>query len=906
MQVPAPHILQPDQLYKAFNSSDSGLNEDEARRRKGQFGPNELPKGRRISWFKLLTKQFKSLLVLILLFAAVISWFSGEIIDTWVIVVVVIVNAGIGFSQEFRAEKAISSLERMLMETAKVIRTGDQIIVHPRELVPGDLVVLEEGDRVPADGRIIFAKSLRTVESALTGESLPISKHANAIDLDTVMADRKNMVWKSTLVAGGFARMVVTGTGANTAIGEISTSLGGFRRRRSSFMKKTDLLARQMTAIAIGSAALIFLIGWLIRDMDLEEVLMMSIAALVAAVPEGLPAVIAIVLAIGANRMAKRNAIVREFTATETLGSVTTILTDKTGTLTQNELTVRKVYVPGIGEFEITGEGWFPVGNFKQNGATVDPDRIPLLKQLLKIAAVSNNSQIHPVSTNGKDSGNSGNGRKYQLSGDPTEGALTVLAQKGGLNPESLKAGKLDDLPFDSQIKMRATLYAHGDQRNLYVVGAPERVLGAATSIQTISGEIPLSNKYREEIKQVIDQWSGDAMRVIALASRSAYNKDNISPGELTELTFAGLTGMIDPPRPDAMEAVRRCKKAGIRVIMVTGDHLNTAVAVATATGIIGDNDKGNVLALDQKQLEELSESEFDNVIQRVNVFARLTPKMKLHIASRLQTMGELIAMTGDGVNDAPALKKADVGVSMGRSGTDVARDTSDVVLADDNFASIVNAVEEGRIVFTNARQTSFFLITTNIAETVTLLIPISMGWPLPLIATQILWLNLVTDGVTDMALAAEPGHGDVMDPLALRNGNILNRKIIGFLLINVVIMAGLTLTAFVWYFSDGIKKARTATFVVMALTQMFNVFNLRSLDRSVFRIGFFSNKWINLAIGVSVALLIAVTELPFLANLFHFESLPRIDFLVLCALSSTVLWAGETYKYVRYLLKFN
>ena len=882
-----PHSLEIKVVIDELTTNINGLSNTEAQERLTTYGPNEIPETKSISIFLLLLKQFKSWLVIILIIAAIISWITGHILDTWVIIAVVFINAGIGFSQEYRADKAIASLRKMIVKTAKVLRNGKLITVLTPQLVPGDVLILEEGDSIPADGRIIQSKNFRTMEASLTGESLPVSKNKEIYPKETVLADRKNMVLKGTFVAGGYAKIIITGTGIRTAIGDISETLGKIEAKRTNFMKKTDVLAKYMSVIAITSSVLIFLIGYFYRHFEINEILLISIAALVAAVPEGLPAVISIVLAIGASRMAKRNAIVREFTATETLGAVTAILTDKTGTLTQNSLTVKKVFIPGESDYNVTGIGWFPAGNFIQHKNIITVEKNRALQRLLKIATISNNSEFrYDKKTN-----------IYELIGDPTEGALSVLARKGRIRNEYTQQKKIDDLPFNSTIKLRATLTKEDENYKLYVTGAPEKLLERSKSVFTSQGVIKLKKKEKEEIQQKISEWSNQAMRVIALAYKK-QDTNIIDEQAIDNLVFVGLTGMIDPPREDSKEAVKKCKQAGIRVIMVTGDHVNTAVAIAKTTGIIEDNTENGIVALTEQQLLQLNDDEFEKAIKNISVFARLTPKMKLRIAERLQAMGHLIAMTGDGVNDAPALKQADVGISMGIMGTDVARDNSDLVLADDNFSTVVNAVEEGRIVFTNSRQTSFFLVTTNIAESATLLISILLGLPLPLTATQILWLNLVTDGVTDMALATESGHGDIMKSSPLqKDENILNKNVLPFLFINVILMAGLSLAAFYFYIHDGIEKARTAVFIIMAFTQLFNVFNLRSIRRSVFEIGIFSNKYINLAVSVSILLLILVTEVPFLAALFHFKSLYIVDFVILFALSSLVLWAGELYK---------
>jgi len=880
------YAMTPDQVISKLGSTNDGLSDDAVIARRRHYGQNELKEGRRISHFGLIIKQFKSWLVIVLLFAAAISWFAGELIDTLVIMMVVLVNAAIGYSQEYKAEKAIASLKKLVVDEAKVMRNGVLQALPSVDLVPGDIIVLEEGDSVPADARIVHSKNLRTSEASLTGESVPTAKHSDELPAETTLADRRNMVLKGTFVVAGYARCIVTGTGHHTALGDISSSLGSIDKERTNFMKKTDTLAKQMSMIAIGSAVVFFMFGYFVRGFGIEEVLLISIAVLVAAIPEGLPAVISIVLAIGAHRMARRKAIVREFTATETLGSVSAILTDKTGTLTQNTLTVQKVFIPGEEIYGVTGEGWFPAGNFIQDDAIIEPLKNARFNRLLRIATFSNNSVIRQNDEHG-----------YELIGDPTEGALAVLAEKAGVADD---IEKLDDLPFDSIAKLRATLVMEGNAKELLVTGAPERIIDLSSKILTGNGECAFDESRQKEVLRILTEWSNHALRVIALAYRPAPDIVHITSEQVEDLVFVGLVGMKDPPRPDIRKAVESCKRAGIRVLMVTGDHVNTAVAIARETGILPPGKSTKIAALTQSQLERLSDAEFEDAIERISVFARLTPAMKLRIVDNLQGKGELVAVTGDGVNDAPALKKAHVGVAMGIMGTDVARDVSDVVLADDNFSSIVNAVEEGRIVFANARQASFFLITTNIAEIITLLTAIAFGLPLPLTATQLLWLNLVTDGVTVMALAAEKGHGDVMKQKpVLKSEKILNRTVIPFLLINVLIMVGLAMGAFYYFLPVNIDMARTGVFIVMAFTQLFNVLNMRSLTYSVFKLGLFSNKYINWAILVSSLLLIAVTEVPFMADIFHFHALPIIDFLILFGLSSLVMWVGEIYKFI-------
>ncbi len=885
-----PHTLKIDETIAHFQTSEKGLTEEEAKKRLSEHGHNVLPEKKKFSVFLLLLRQFRSWLVIILIVAAVISWFANHITDMLVIVAVIVVNAAIGFIQEFKAEKAVSSLQKLVVKTAKVIRNNELKTIPSANLVPGDVMVLEEGDSIPADGRIIFSRNLRTLEAALTGESLPISKEGTVCSTGTALGDQKNMCWSGTFVAGGYAKVIVTATGVKTALGNISQTLDEIKETPLDFVKKTNVLARQMGIMAIVSALFIFLIGYVIRDFEMNEILLMSIAVLVAAVPEGLPAIISIILAIGARRMAKKGAIVREFHATETLGTITTILTDKTGTLTHNSLTVKKLFIPGDDdEIDITGQGWLPIGNFCRGETIINPEKIEDLQRVLSIAALSNNSDLR---YNEEDD-------TYEMIGDPTEGALNVLARKGGLKPNELSDLKLDDLPFNSHNKLRATLIDEHNSHMAYVVGAPEQLLEESDHILSHGEICPLSEQEKDKIQDKIDEWSNAAMRVIALAYKE-QNEDTLTAENMDHLVIAAIVGMIDPPRVDVKEAVHKCKKAGIRVMMLTGDHVNTAVAIAKTTGILEKNSNGDVEALTQQQLLKLNDHEFEKAIESVSVFARLTPKMKLKIAGALQSKGEIIAMTGDGVNDAPALKRADIGISMGIMGTDVARENSEIVLADDNFSTIVSAIEQGRIIFSNAQRTSFFLITTNIAESATLLITLALGMPPPLIATQILWLNLVTDSLPAIALANEKGHKNILVGKANNKKRILNKNVFSYLILNVTIMAGLSIGAFYYYLPSGIDLARTTVFIIMASTQLFNVYNLRSLDSSIFTLGLLSNKFVNWATIISFLMMAAIIQIPFFAEIFHFQPINWVEFGILIAISSAILFFGELLKLVK------
>ena len=888
------HSKPVEKVLKELSSGIKGLSHEEAKTRLQDFGPNEIPEKKSKHPVLIFLKQFHSILIYILIAAAAISFFIGHAIDVYVILAVILINAIIGFIQEHKAERSIQALKRMIVPHAKVFRGGELLQVHAKELVPGDIIFLEEGDRIPADARLLEVKNTRTVEASLTGESLPVDKDTKVLPEKTGLADCKNMVWMGTFVAGGQARGIVTSTGIKTAIGKIAVSIEKIKKGKGHFEKKTDILARQMGIIAVVCALIVFLVGFFVRGFEFSEIFLFTIASLVAAIPEGLPAVLVIVLAIGAYRMAKRNAIIRTLPATETLGVATIIATDKTGTLTQNTMNVEKIILPGEDEITVSGEGWRPSGDFSQKDNIIAPLENFRLSKFLHIACVCNNARVVKEE-----------GEKYKIIGDPTEAALVVLAEKAGLKKEEL-GKRIDDLPFNPELKYRASLSVlvkEDRRKEIYVVGAPEAVLAHSSFMLGEKGEKEITQEERQEIIAETQGLAKKAMRVLGLAYKiTPPGTDNLSEDLVNDLVLVGVVGMIDPPRPEVKEAIVKTRKAGIRVIMKTGDHKDTAVAIAKEVGLIDAETKSkNPEVLTEQELLKLSEEEFEETIKHISVFARLTPAMKLRIVETLQKQGHIVAMTGDGVNDAPALKRADIGIAMGIIGTDVARESSAIVLADDNFASIVNAIGEGRTVFTNTRQASSFLITTNFAESASIITTLLLGLPLPLLPTQLLWLNLVTDGVTDVALAAEPSHEDVLEePPRKAKENILSKEIIPFILIMAGIMVILTLIIFNAYLPGGIEKARTGAFTVMAFTQLFNVLNMRSLKKSIFKIGLFSNKFIVAALTASLALLGMVLYIPFFQGIFQFMTLGLLELSIIILLSSSVLWLGELYKYLR------
>lgn len=910
-----------EETLQKLNSDREGLTEEEAKKRLDEIGPNELTGSEGTNPLLLFLKQFKDVLILILFVAAGVAWYADHEVDVYVILGVILFNAVLGFMQEYRAEKAILALKSLIKQNANVKRDGKVREIESRNLVPGDVIVLEEGDGIPADARIISQKSLRAEEASLTGESVPTDKQVDALEGKVNLGDRVNMLWKGTHVARGSAVAVVTGTGQNTEIGKISESLGNIKTEATNFSKKTARLGRQMAAIAVVTSAIVFVLGYFFQDYDFQEILLLTVATLVSSIPEGLPAVISIVLAIGARRMANQNAIIRETTATEMLGSVTVILTDKTGTITQSILSVKRIFLGDGSEVAVSGSGYAVEGDFKQGDKVLDPADNPVMQQLLLISNLCNNARLGEAAqaeegqsnaeayeeVEAKSEGKDNPENQPEVSGDPSEVALLVLAKKAeAKNLNSVpKAKRLDDLPFNSEQKFRASLIEReGGKRELFAVGAPEQMLKRCNKVLTVDGPQEMTEERRQQIQDKMDQWTNEAMRLLGLAYKEVEANINSAETEYVEnLIWVGVTGIVDPPRPGVQEAIESCKTAGIRVIMVTGDHKNTGAAIAREVGIVAgtNNKQGYPVAMQEDELE-VSEEEFDKIVQNVSVFTRVSPNTKLRIAEHLQQKGHLIAMTGDGVNDAPALKRADVGIAMGIRGTDVAKDAAKIVLSDDNFATIVRAVREGRIVFQNVRQTSFYLLTTNFAFALVFIVAISLGWPFPLTATQILWVNLVTDGIMELGLATERGQKGMMKekPVA-RDVNILDKSVVPFLIIMSITMLLITLGVFRYYLSQNDEIAHSAAFIVISMLQVFNTFNMRSLKDSVFKIGLFSNRNVNIAFIVSLALQLVVIYTPFLSGIFRFEELPILDLLILIALSTSVVWVAELYKLFRF-----
>jgi len=813
-------------------------------------------------------------------------------IDVYVILAVIVINAVIGFSQEYKAEKAVKALKRMIVPLAKVYRDDELVQIKAKHLVPGDVILVEEGDRIPADARLIEMKNFRTVEASLTGESLPSEKNLKVLPESVTLPDKKNMVWLGTFVAVGRAKAVVVATGAKTEIGKLAESLEQVKPQKSHFREKTDMLAKYLALFASGGAILTFIVGYFFRDIEFVNIILFTIASLVSGIPAGLPAILAVVLAVGSFRMARRNSIIRNKYATETFGIIDTIISDKTGTITANSMTVQKIILSGQGEISVTGTGWEPKGEFVRNGKVIVPLENKHLDKLLRVVSVCNNSKL--IKKDGE----------YGILGDPTEAALAVVAEKSGLKKTTLteEEKKIDDLPFNPKLKYRASLSVlkeKGGKKEIYVVGAPEAVLKNSTYVLKNGRRSKLTAHDKNRITKEIDGLTNGAMRVLGVGYKEAGNLKELKEEDSQGLIFVGLVGMMDPPREGVKKAIEKAQKAGIRVIMATGDHKNTAIAISQEIGLVSKQES-YPLALTGEELEKMSGPEFKKMVNHVSIFARLSPEIKLKIAKTLQSQGKVIAMTGDGVNDAPALKQADIGISMGIIGTDVARESSEMVLADDNFASILGAVEEGRTVFANTRQTSFFLMITSFAEDVAIISTMVLGMPLPLLPTQILWLNLITGGTTDVALATEKTQGDVLNEKPRsRKENILNKELLPFLVYMTLTMLVLTLVVYA-YFLPEVDKARTAAFTVLSFTQLFSMINLRSLKHSIFKIGWFSNKFVVGAFVLSMGLLLLAIYWEFLQKIFEFTYLSLFEIGIIFVLSSLVLWVGEGYKFLK------
>ncbi|MBI2948428.1 MAG: cation-translocating P-type ATPase [Verrucomicrobia bacterium] len=879
--TPVWHTLTIEAATSRLGSSLHGLTVAEAARRLVEHGPNELQAAHRVSPWGLLGEQFKNVLVVILLVATGLSAFLGHGVEAIVIAVIVLFAVLLGFIQEFRAERAIEALRQMAAPTATVLREGSELEIPARELVPGDVIFLRAGDKVPADARLIEAINLQIEEAALTGESVPVEKHTAALDpSDLAVGDRKNMAYAGTASTYGRGRALAVATGMNTEFGKIAGMLQSVETGRTPLQVNLDKVGRTLAWAALVIVSMIVTLG-LMRGQPFLEMLIFGVALAVAVVPEALPAVVTISLAIGVQRMAKRHALMRRLPAVETLGSTSVICSDKTGTLTRDEMTVRKVVVAGQ-LLDVSGAGYEPVGRFSLDGIPVEPS-IPL-KRLLQAATLASDARIFCDASNGG----------WDVKGDPTEGALVVAAAKAALPKAELDTEfpRVNEIPFTSETKRMITLHRGPDGVIACCKGAPEVVLDSCTRRMTENGDAALDAAAKAQILESARLLASEALRVLAVASKP----DATLATAERDLTFLGLVGMIDPPRPEAKAAVQTCATAGIRVLMITGDHPLTAQAIARELGILK---KGRVVT--GAELEAMSDAELERDVDSIEVFARVSPSHKLRVVTALQKRGHLAAMTGDGVNDAPALKKADIGIAMGITGTDVTKEAAAMTLTDDNFASIVAAVEEGRGLFSNIKKYLMYLLSSNIGEIGLMTAATLAGVPLPLSAVQILYVNLATDGLPALALALDPPEGDLMrrQPRDPRKG-IFTRPVVMLMLAGGLWSMVINFGVFLWVLSSGrsLQEAMTLTFVTLVLTEFIKAYNFRSDRHSVFRRPF-ANKWLNLAIGWELLLLVAVVHVPFLERAFGTFNLPLADWAIAITLALSISPVLELAKWM-------
>ena len=839
------------EVLSSLNSDEKGLSDSDAAERLEKHGRNKLPEGKSRSALMRFLLQFHNVLIYVLMVAAVITALLDHWIDTWVIVAVILINAIIGFVQEGKAEKALEGIRKMLSLDATVIRDGKRKQIDAEELVPGDLVLLESGDKVPADLRIISFRNFRVEESALTGESVAVEKNTEAVEKDAVPGDRLCMAFSGTSVVYGRARGIVVETGAHTELGKINRMMTDVEQITTPLLKQIDHFGKVLSVVILTVTALFFAIGYFFRDYTIDELFMAVISLAVAAIPEGLPAIMTITLAVGVQAMAGRNAIIRRLPSVETLGSVSVICSDKTGTLTKNEMTVTSFSVAGK-VYTVEGTGYKPEGEIRFEDEPIEVSKHPVANRLMQVIKACNDAQL----TKNED--------KWAVDGDPTEGALITLAHKSGygeFDPE-----RIDHIPFESEHKYMATLNELDGERYIFLKGAPEKLMEICETEKTDDSTQKLQNDFWN---QEIERQANEGRRLIGAAFKKVDNTVSEIEHEDVEsgMIFLGVLGMIDPPRPEAIESIKACKEAGIQVKMITGDHVVTARAIGKELGI-GDGTK----AINGQELENMNDEELKEAAIEYDVFARTSPEHKLRLVTALQAHNKICAMTGDGVNDAPALKRADVGIAMGIKGTEVTKDASEMVLADDNFASIASAVEEGRTIYDNLRKAILFILPTNGAESFVIMAAVLMGLTLPITPVQILWVNMVTAVTLALALSFEPTESGVMKrPPRDADAAILGGYFIWRVAFVSLLIGGLTLGLYYWLTDYGyqIDEARTIAVNTLVAGQLFYLFNCRKMNEPSIGTGFFNNRYAFYAVGILIVLQLVFTYAPFMNEWF-------------------------------------
>lgn len=876
------HTLEIAEAFDRLETSTEGLTQEEAASRLKQYGFNELATVGKVSLAAILFRQFKNILILILVGATIVSLVTGHGVDALVIFAIVLVSAVLGFTQEYRAERALEALKKMLSPTAVVIRDGKGVTIPAREIVLGDVLVLKEGDRIPADARLIETINLQTNEASLTGESMPVYKETVRLPETASILDIKNMVFSGTDVTSGKGKALVVATGMKTEFGKIAKQVTVVVKEETPLEKRTKELGKWLGIAALSISVSVTILG-IFRGMPLIVVVLFGIALAVAAVPEALPAVVTGSLAIGMYRMAKRNALVRKMPAVETLGSVTIICSDKTGTLTRGEMTVRKIHA-GTEMINVTGAGYEPKGEFhvEVDGGILQSEHFSLL---MKGSLLCNDAELMVE------------GDKWRVKGDPTEGALVVAAAKAGFQQAEVKKQypRVGELPFSSERKRMTTVHSmpRGDQI-VFMKGAPETVLERCAYTHGLGKVEKLTEKRREDIVSINEEMARGALRVLGLA----YKK---TPDSLTKfdektleskLVFLGLIGMMDPPREEAIKAVEVCKKVKIKTVMITGDHKLTAVAIAKETGIYQEGD----IVLTGEDLERMIDEEFEDIVEKVSVYARVSPTHKLRIVQALKNKGQVVAMTGDGVNDAPALKHADIGVAMGITGTEVTKEASDLVLADDNFATIVNAIELGRWIYDNIKKYLTYLLQANLVEIMVLSIAVLAGYPLPLLPVQILYINLATDGLPAIALGVSPSDPDVMSrPPRNPKETVFTKEVKSFLLRAVFIEVPLLLWIFLSSLAQGEEMAQTRLFLVLVFFELILALNCRSLNYTLVEVR--PHKFLLLAVLWEALLILALINIPVAQQAFGIAPIGLFEAGLIAGLCLVTLLSIEVTK---------
>jgi Ca2+-transporting ATPase len=949
------HALDMNQVLNDLQVRETGVTAHEAEERMTRFGPNQLAEARPTSFLTILWEQLNNFVVMLLVAASAISALLGEWVDASAILAIVVLNTVLGIVQERRAEQALAALKRLAAPEAQVMRDGHRTVIPARELVPGDIVFLEAGNYVPADMRLLEAVNLRVEEASLTGESLPVKKNsATVLDRNVPLGDRKNTAFMGTLISYGRGRGVVTSTGMNTQLGLIATMLQNVDEEVTPLQRRLDQLGKSLSYAALLLVTVVFIVA-LINNTEIgglfsspalffsenarviTEVFIIAVSLAIAAVPEGLPAVVTISLALGMQEMIKRHALIRKLASVETLGSATVICSDKTGTLTQNEMTVTRLWADGR-MLEISGTGYAPQGEFQEGGQAVDISKYPAARTVLWLGVLNNDSELEELDLEDGE-------KTYRIVGDPTEGALIVAAAKAGAYRMDLKHAypRESEVPFDSERKRMVTVHdvKHpdpGDPSPFYdknmldwdviaVKGAPDVVLGLCTHYLALDDTSrPLTEEMRHQILDANDAMTKDALRALGFAYRLVKdvpdNIETVSTHELeSELVFVGLVGMIDPPRDEVKPALATAQKAGIRTIMITGDYANTARAIAESIGLLRPGHR----VASGTDLDSMSDEDLAREIRETDVFARVSPEHKMRIVDALQANQQVVAMTGDGVNDAPAIKRADIGIAMGITGSDVAKGTADMVLTDDNYASIVAAVEQGRIIYSNIRKFVFFLLSANVAEIMIIFLATLGGLPPPLTAIQLLWLNLITDGAPALALAMEKGDPDIMSRKPrLKSEPIVNSTMRTGIIVQMFAQAGVVLTAFavglLWHLRAGdalpagmnplayllqydwrgvdVQTAETMAFVTLSLCELFRAYTVRSEFASIFSIGIFSNRTMQWAVLVSIILLLLVCTVPFLQPIFNTHFLAAREWGLVLGLAVLPAIAEEITKF--------